>query len=173
MKYYLERIRKKGRNTRYIVIVGSEQRAEQLVEEFNHNQEYGYIVQSILDPEPERIGKVIEGIKVKSFSEFDEVITSDPVDEVFFAMPPSDIPNFYDKVNLLNMIGINFHVMVNLDVFTNRVRNLRIEPFIDDWYGLPVISFHPTDKKLVRLLLKTYVETVLSLILLPMIESVC
>jgi exopolysaccharide biosynthesis polyprenyl glycosylphosphotransferase len=166
LKYYLERIRKKGRNTRYIVIIGSKQRAKQLVEEFNHNREYGYIVQSVLDPEAGRIGKEIGNFKVKSFSEFDEIISSNPVDEVFFAMPPGNIPNFYDKVNLLNMIGINFHVMVNLDLFTNRVRHLRIEPFIDDWYGLPVISFHPTDKKLARLLIKTYVETILSFILL-------
>ena len=166
LKYYLERIRRKGRNARYIVVVGSKQRAKQLVEEFNHNREYGYIVQSVLDPEPGRIGKEIGDFKVKSFSEFDEIISSNPVDEVFFAMPPGDIPNFYDKVNLLNMIGINFHVMVNLDAFTNRVRHLRIEPFIDDWYGLPVISFHPTDKKLVRLLMKTYVETIFSFILL-------
>jgi len=64
------------------------------------------------------------------------------------------------------MIGINFHVMVNLDVFTNKIRNLQIEPFIDDWYGLPVISFHSTDKKLVRLLMKTYIESIMSFILL-------
>jgi len=166
LKYYLEQIRKRGRNTRYILIVGSKQRAKQLLEEFNYNREYGYVVQSILDPAPDRIGEVIGDIKVKSFSEFDEVISSNPVDEVFFAMPPSYIPDFYDKVNLLNMIGINFHVMVNLDVFVNRVENLRIEPFIDDWYGLPVISFHPTDKKLVRLLVKTYFETIFSFILL-------
>ena len=166
LKYYLERIRREGRNVRYIVVVGSKQRAKQLVEEFNHNREYGYVVQSILDPESGRIGKEIRDLKVKSFSEFDKIISSNPVDEVFFTMPPNDIPNFYDKVNLLNMIGINFHVMVNLDAFTNRVRHLRVEPFIDDWYGLPVISFHPTDKKLVRLLMKTYVETILSLILL-------
>ena len=68
VKYYLERIRKKGRNTRYIVVVGSKQRAKQLVEEFNHNREYGYIVQSVLDPEPGRIGKEIGDFKVKSFS---------------------------------------------------------------------------------------------------------
>ena len=166
LKYYLERIRKKGRNTRYIVIVGSKKRARQLIEEFNHNREYGYIVQSVLDPEPERIGKVIEGLKVKSFSEFDEIISSNPVDEVFFSMPPSGIPDFFEKINLLNMIGINFHVMINLDVFTNKVRNLNIEPFVDDWYGLPVISFHPTDKKLVRLLMKTYIESIISFILL-------
>ncbi|HIB29643.1 MAG TPA: sugar transferase [Candidatus Marinimicrobia bacterium] len=166
LKYYLERIRKKGRNTRYIIIVGSKERAKRLIEEFNHNREYGYIVQSVFDLDSERIGEVIGGFTVKSFSEFDETISSNPVDEVFFAMPLGDIPNVYDKINLLNMIGINFHMMVNLNVFTSKIKNLRIEPFIDDWYGLPVISFLPTDKKLVRLLMKTYVETILSFILL-------
>ncbi len=166
LKYYLERIRKRGRNTRYIMIIGSKQRAKQLVEEFNNYREYGYIVQSILDPELDRIGNEIGDYKVKSFSKFDEVISSSPVDEVFFAMPPGEIPNFYDKINLLNMIGINFHVMINLEAFANRVRDLRIEPFIDNWYGIPVISFHPKDKKLVRLLMKTYVETIISFILL-------
>ena len=40
---------------------------------------------------------------------------------------------------------------------------INVKPFIDQWYNLPVISFHPTDKKLFRLLFKTYFEFIVAL----------
>ena len=89
-----------------------------------------------------------------------------PVDEVFFAKPISSIPNYKDKVILLNSIGVNFHVMFNLDGFVSKIGNLKIDPFIDSWYGLPVVSFHPTDKHLFNLLVKVYFEFILSIVIL-------
>jgi len=34
---------------------------------------------------------------------------------------------------------------------------------MDEWYDLPVISFHPTDKQLFRLIIKTYFEFIITL----------
>ena len=53
--------------------------------------------------------------------------------------------------------------MVNLDVFSKGIQNLNVKPFMDEWYNLPVISFHPTDKKLFKLIFKTYLEFLVTL----------
>jgi len=163
VKFYLENIRKKGRNTRYIMIIGSMHRAKKLINEFEHHEEYGYVISHILDPDSDIVGKSINNHKIKFIDDFDSILISDPIDEVFFALPPKKVPGFTEKLDFLNNLGINFHVMVNLDVFSKGIQNLNVKPFMDQWYNLPVISFHPTDKKLFRLLFKTYFEFIIAL----------
>jgi exopolysaccharide biosynthesis polyprenyl glycosylphosphotransferase len=94
---------------------------------------------------------------------FNGILFNDPIDEVFFAIPPKKVLDFEEKLDYLNSLGINFHVMVNLDVFSKGINNLYVKPFMDEWYDLPVISFHPTDKKLFRLIIKTYFEFIITL----------
>jgi len=163
VKFYLENIRRRGRNTRYIMIIGSKRRARKLIDEFEHHEEYGYVVTHILDPDNDLVGNTVKSYTIEPLENFDSILWSDPIDEVFFALPPKRVPNFTDKLDFLNSLGINFHVMVNLDVFSRGIQNLNVEPFMDNWYNLPVISFHPTDKKLFRLILKTYIEFILTL----------
>lgn len=158
VKFYLENIRKLGRNTRYIMIIGSKRRAQKLIDEFSHHEEYGYIVSHILDPDPELVGKELNLQMIESINNFDKIILKNPIDEVFFALPPKQVPDFEEKLDYLNSLGINFHVMINLDVFSKGIKNLLVEPFMDEWYDLPVISFHPTDKNLLGLIVKTYLE---------------
>ena len=163
VKFYLENIRKKGRNTRYIMIIGSMHRAQKLINEFEHHEEYGYVISHILDPNSDLEGESINDHKIKPIDNFDSILLSDPIDEVFFALPPKKVPGFTEKLDFLNNLGINFHVMINLDAFSKGIQNLNVKPFIDQWYNLPVISFHPTDKKLFRLLFKTYFEFIIAL----------
>ena len=166
IKYFLEHIRVSGRNTRYILIVGSEKRAEMLIEEFEKHEEYGYVVSSVLDSDVGINGKKLKNYSIKSLEDFDKIIMKGPVDEVFFAKPIHLIPDYKEKVILLNSIGINFHVMVSLDGLMPTIGKYDVEPFIDSWYGLPVLSFHPKDKQLFNLLIKIYFEFLLSLIIL-------
>ena len=163
IKFYLENIRKQGRNTRYIMIIGSKRRAKRLIDEFSRHEEYGYIVTHILDPDPALVGAILGSITVEPMENFNGILFNDPIDEVFFAIPPKKVLDFEEKLDYLNSLGINFHVMVNLDVFSKGINNLYVEPFMDEWYDLPVISFHPTDKKLFRLIIKTYFEFIITL----------
>lgn len=163
VKFYLENLRTTGRNTRFIIIIGSKKRAKRLIEKFANHEEYGYIVSHIFDPDPERVGEDIKGHIVKPISEFDTVLMDHPVDEIFFAMPPAQVPQFKERIDFLNSLGINFHVIINLDVFTDGIKKLHVEPFVDDWYNIPMISFHPSDKKLFKLIFKTYIEFILAL----------
>ena len=163
VKFYLENIRRKGRNTRYIMIIGSKKRAQKLVDQFKHHEEYGYIVTHILDPDSSPVGESFNTLKIESLEKLNSIVLNEPIDEVFFALPPKKIPNFAEKLNYLNSLGINFHIMVNLDAFSKGIRNLNVKPFMDDWYDLPVISFNPTDKNLFKLIIKTYLEFILCL----------
>ena len=109
---------KKGRNTRYIMIIGSKKRAQKLVDQFKHHEEYGYIVTHILDPDSSTVGESFNTLKIESLEKLNSIVLNEPIDEVFFALPPKKIPNFAEKLNYLNSLGINFHIMVNLDAFS-------------------------------------------------------
>ena len=145
------------------MIIGSKRRAKRLIDEFSRHEEYGYIVTHILDPDPALVGGILGSITVEPMENFNSILFNDPIDEVFFAIPPKKVPDFEENLDYLNSLGINFHVMVNLDVFSKGINNLHVEPFMDEWYDLPVISFHPTDKKLFRLIIKPYFEFIITL----------
>jgi len=163
VKFYLENIRRRGRNTRYIMIVGSKKRAQKLIDEFKHHEEYGYIVTHVLDPNSSVAGEKFNTLTIEPIDRLNSILLKEPIDEVFFALPPKKIPEFSEKLDYLNSLGINFHIMVNLDAFSKGIKNLNVQPFMDEWYDLPVISFNPVDKKLFKLIIKTYVEFILSL----------
>lgn len=160
MKLFLQSVRSRRKNIRNILIVGSKKRAEALVSELSAHSEYGYVISGILDPIQERVGKGVDGYQVESgFDRFETVVTDRAIDEVFFAMPPRAIPGFTDKMNFLISIGVNSHLMINVDMFTNGIiSQTHVSPFIEEFYNLPVISFHSTTKKISLLVLKKYLE---------------
>ncbi len=166
VKFYLENIRRKGRNTRYIMIIGSKKRAQKLMDEFKHHEEYGYLVTHVLEPDLSLAGKMFNDILIEPINNLNEILLNEPIDEVFFALPPKKIEKFSEKLDYLHSLGINFHIMVNLDAFSKGIKDLNVEPFMDEWYKLPMISFNPVDKKLFKLLIKTYFEFILSLFII-------
>ena len=166
MKFYLENIRRRGRNTRYIMIIGSKKRAQKLMDEFRRHEEYGYIVTKILEPDQDLVGSQFSGIEIESIDDFDRIILDEPIDEVFFAIPPRKINNFEAKLDYLNSLGINFHIIVNMDVFSKGIKDLNVAPFMDEWYKIPVISFNPTDKNLFKLIIKTYIESLICFLII-------
>jgi len=162
-KYYLGQIRQRGKNSRNILIVGSKKRARILAEQLTHHAEYGYTIACILDPSGEREGeKICEHVVEGQFENFEKIVKEKAIDEVFFAMPTSLIHGFYKKVEFLTSIGINFHILMNLDAFTNGILRLDIKPFVDEIYGLPVVSYHSSNKKLSRLYAKSVFEFIAS-----------
>ncbi|MBC8388137.1 MAG: sugar transferase [Actinobacteria bacterium] len=163
MKLFLQNVRNRGKNIRNILIVGSKKRAEALVSELSAHSEYGYVISGILDPAPERVGKSVDGYQVESgFDRFEKIVSDRAIDEVFFAMPPRTIPGFTDKMNFLNSIGVNSHLMINVDMFMDGIKSqAHVSPFIEEFYNLPVISFHSATKKIGLLVLKKYLELVI------------
>ena len=166
VKFYLENIRRKGRNTRYIMIIGSKKRARKLMNEFKHHEEYGYLVTHILEPDLSLSGKILDDKKIEPITNLNNILLNEPIDEVFFALPPKKIENFSEKLDYLHSLGVNFHIMVNLDAFSKGIKDLNVKPFMDEWYKLPMISFHPVDKNLFKLIIKTYFEFILSLLII-------
>ena len=167
MKYFLSVIRKEGFDPKNILIIGSHQRAEQLIHEFDEHREYGLRIRGILDPNPECTGQSVDGMTVNGdMSIFNQEIKDKQIDEVFFALDLKQISNIHDIFSYLDNIGVNYHMMINESVHTYADQYLDLEPVATSYYGIPMLSFQTVSANHIKLYAKNSIEKVFALFLL-------
>ena len=167
MKYFLSYIRHEGFDPKNILIIGSHKRAKRLILEFNNHREYGIRIQSILDPDPRRTGKNVAGLNiVGDMSQFQKQIHEKEIDEVFFALGLSMIPNSEDIFKYLDTIGVSYHIMLNESVHIYTEKYLNIVPNTSSYYGIPMVTFNSISANHIKLYIKNCIEKILAFILL-------
>jgi exopolysaccharide biosynthesis polyprenyl glycosylphosphotransferase len=167
VKAYLSHIREEGLDTKNILIIGSKKRASYLVDEINKHKEYGFIIRKIMDPDSDRDGITIGEFSVSgNFSDIYKVVMDLHIDEVFIAMPLDYISNIQECFEFFHSVGVNYHVMVNTRISNIDYTNLRLEPVLEDYYGLPMVSFHALNANLYSLYIKNIWEKILTIFLI-------
>jgi len=167
MKYFLSSIRQEGFDPKNILIVGSHKRAERIVHEFNEHREYGLRIRSILDPDPDRIGKAVNDMQVTGdMSDFKNISKNLEIDEVFFAVDLNMIENIHDIFTYLDTIGVSYHMMINESVHSYSDKHLNIHPVSTNYYGMPMLSFHAISASHFKLYVKNGIEKVFAVILI-------
>ena len=167
VKAYLSHMREEGFDTKNILIIGSKKRAIYLVNEISKHKEYGFIIRKIIDPEPERNGLPIgEYLVAGNLSDIYKIVMELSIDEVFIAMPLDKITNLHEYFEFFNSVGINYHVMVNTQITNINYETLRLEPLLEDYYGLPMLSFHSLNANLYSLYVKNILEKLLASLLI-------
>ena len=166
MKYFLSSIRIEGFDPKNILIIGSHKRAKRIIQNFNEHREYGLRIRSILDPDSSQIGQKIDGIEVNGdMSQFQDEIKSKEIDEVFFAVDLTNIPNIHDLFSYLDTIGVSYHMMINESVHSYSDKNLNIQPGTINYYGIPMLSFHAVNASHFKLYIKDIIEKLFAAIL--------
>ncbi len=167
VKAYLSYIREEGLDTKNILIVGSKKRATYLVDEINNHKEYGFIIRKIIDPDSDRDGISIGEFSVSgNFSEIFKIVMEFNIDEVFIAMPLDQISNIQECFEFFHSVGVNYHVMVNTRISNINYESLRLEPVLEDYYGLPMVSFNSLNANLYSLYIKNIWEKILAILLI-------
>jgi exopolysaccharide biosynthesis polyprenyl glycosylphosphotransferase len=167
VKAYLSYIREEGFDTKNILIIGSKKRAIYLVNEISKHKEYGFIIRKIIDPDSERNGFPIgEYVVSGDLSDIYKIVIELSVDEVFIAMPLDKITNLHKYFEFFNSVGINYHVMVNTQIIDIDYETLRLEPILEDYYGLPMVSFHSLNANLYSLYVKNIWEKLFASLLI-------
>ena len=166
LKYLLSYIRHEGMNTKNILIVGVSKRTKRLIKEFSYHQEYGLKINAIINPDPKILDTHIKGIKIyNDITQFKKIILMQKIDEVFFALDMTIIPNVSDVLEYLDTIGVNYHIMINEAVHNYSKEHANLEPQTSYYYGIPMLSFRAISANYIKLYIKTIVEKILALIL--------
>jgi exopolysaccharide biosynthesis polyprenyl glycosylphosphotransferase len=153
----LRRLRKKGFNFRNVLIVGTGQRACQLIEQINGHQELGLRIVGLVDDDETLHGKEILGQPVLGgLADLPGILRSNPIDRVIFVVPRGWLSHIEKAVLYCETLGVT--VSVAVDLFKTKFTFARDENFM----GIPMISFESTSDKVGQLFVKRLFDIVAS-----------
>lgn len=154
-------IRKKGYNFRYVLIVGTGSRAQHFINIVDENADWGLRILGLIDDDEELVGKEIKGYKVMGkLSDIPAILTQHVVDEVVFVVPRDWIAKIEDAILYCEQLGKR--VSVGVDYFNVKFAEARIS----DLGGFPLLAFETTSSEYWQLMLKRFLDFVISAIAL-------
>jgi exopolysaccharide biosynthesis polyprenyl glycosylphosphotransferase len=164
----LQRLRARGINTRNVLIVGSRERAVDVIKAVEKHQGTGYKILGCFDLEASSIGKlVVNGHTVVGYIEaLEQYLKDNVVDELFFAMPLKLIQNVAGYLSIAESMGVKVRIIpdwqINYLMYQPGIASLRIEDFL----GLYTMALQTTPPNEAKLFIKAFADHVAALILL-------
>lgn len=164
----LKRLRARGLNTRNVLIIGSRERAIDVIKAVETHQGRGYKILGCFDLDEAAVGKlVVNGHKVVGCIEYlEQYLKDNVVDELFFAMPLKLIQNAAGYLSMAESMGVKVRIIpdwqINYLMYQPGIASIRIEDFL----GLYTMALQTTPPNEAKLFIKTLGDHVVSLILM-------
>ncbi len=144
-------------NFRRILIVGTGERAMHFVDLIERNLDWGIKIVGLVDIDPNKKGKIINGYEVlSSFDGIPEVIHKKIIDEVVFIVPRSWLDRIEKIMHFCESEGLRINLAV--DLFELKFS----KPKQTDLHGFPLLTFESTPGKLGHLFIKRLFDFVAS-----------
>jgi exopolysaccharide biosynthesis polyprenyl glycosylphosphotransferase len=155
--YTMHYFRKRGRNWRGVLVVGTGKRAADFIGRIKGHPEWGIKIFGAVDDEPGRGGEKVDSVDViGDIREISEILHSYPVDEVIFIVPRSRL-NFLEKaIYVCETEGVKATIAV--DLFNMKMA--RAQPTELD--GVPLITFETTVVREWELFVKRAIDILIS-----------
>lgn len=164
----LGRIRERGYNTRNILIVGSLERAKDLLKIIEKERWAGYRVHGCLEIDSSRIGVTLHGgvEVIDMVDNLEEILKNTVVDELIFAMPLRLIPHVSRYLALAEAMGVSVKIMpdwqINSLVYEPGIATVDFENFIQ----VPVLTLNMITSNTEGLMFKSGFDYLFSTLLL-------
>ncbi len=133
---YLKRYRARGGNYRRIIVIGTTPASLQFVKEIQEHGEFGYRFMGYFD-DPETSMQDVQG----SLHEVKEFCRTNHVDEVYFALHPSDMSDYVD--DLLEFCNDNLIRFRMVPEFSSYISKQFKKVNIDYYGNTPILSIRP------------------------------
>ncbi len=155
----LRELRRRGRNLRYILIVGAGELGQALAETFSRHPESGMILKGLLSDDPGEIGKTFHGYKViGTIDQVKELIRENKIDQIFIALPHKS----YDRLEkTLTMLGDE---TVDIKLAPDIMQFIRLNSSIEDFDGFPIVSLSESPMYGWNLVFKRVFDIIFSMI---------
>lgn len=130
----LQKLRAKGYNVKYILLVGYSRAAEQYIDRVRHNPQWGYVVRGILDDAIPR-GTEYKGVKVVGqIDNLFYILPQNRLDEIAITLALEQYGRLKEIVALCEKSGVHTKFIPDYNsVIPSR-------PYTEDVDGLPVIN---------------------------------
>jgi exopolysaccharide biosynthesis polyprenyl glycosylphosphotransferase len=131
----LRGVRRFGRNTRNVLVVGSGPRAAAVQRLIEQNPQWGLLIVGFLDDTEGPIAPEIAPDRVRKLVDMRGILESDVVDEVILAVPRSMLPEIGPVASACGEAGVPFSLLS--DVFTDYLP----PPQVTRFGSLPALRF--------------------------------
>jgi exopolysaccharide biosynthesis polyprenyl glycosylphosphotransferase len=158
--YLLYHYRERGFNYRNIIIVGSRDRAKEVIDTIGDQRGSGFRVIGCLDKDRDQVGKQVKnGIKVIGTIDNIEAFMRDQVvDELIFAMPLRQIENVDQYITRAEEMGVSVRIVPDWQIQSLSYRPGIASVRFEDFLGIPTMALHTTPPNQAALLIKAVLD---------------
>lgn len=164
VKSYFSRSLASGINTLKVLIVGTGERAKDLVRELEQQADWGMEIVGYLDPDPARVGWLIHDVKViGTLDNIDECLKEHVIDEVIIAIPRSMLEDAEPIVLACEEEGIRLRFMA--DVFNVHVAKVSLRVI----GPIPLLTLESVAQDSTQLLFKRIFDFLITCLAMPFV----
>lgn len=158
IRLFARYIRRKGRNYRNLLIVGTGPRALKIVRKIKENAHWGLRIEGFIDRDPSLVGEDREGIKViGTLKNIAQVLRERVIDEVIFSVPRKWLDEIEEAIYTCEELGIQARLAADLyNPIIGRMSLGELE-------GIPLLTLSTTPQHVGQLLIKRFSDIVISL----------
>jgi exopolysaccharide biosynthesis polyprenyl glycosylphosphotransferase len=175
--YILRHKRQQNHHTRNILIIGSRQRAIDLINTILSHHDPDYRILGCLETidSQEEVGKkVFNEVKViATLEKFNEILLTEAIDEIIFAMPLQLIDKINEYIFFAENLGINIRIVPDFQIQRILYNPATAKMYIDSFMGLPFMSLSSTPRKNADLIIKSTIDYIIAgsgiIILFPLL----
>ena len=163
-KSYFNRAVESGEHSLKILIIGTGERAKELVHGLKKQADWGVEIIGHLDPDPARIGQFVDDVPVVgAVNNISDILKSHVVDEVIIAIPRSLLDDAEPIVLACELEGIKLRFMA--DVFNLHVARISLTQMGDT----PLLTLEPVAQDDTQLLVKRIFDVTVTLLAMPIV----
>jgi Undecaprenyl-phosphate glucose phosphotransferase len=138
-RHVLRSLRRKGLNLRFALILGEKDLGQKLVQSFHAHPELGLKAIGFLSDSREKVGRIIEGVKVVgTYEDLHQVLQKGGIDQVFIALPF----HLHDKIR--DILASLRNELVNIKVVSDLYDFITLRGGVEELDGLPIINIQDT-----------------------------
>jgi exopolysaccharide biosynthesis polyprenyl glycosylphosphotransferase len=157
IKSHVARNIKLGKNFKYVLIIGTGNRAKQLYQGLRNNVDFGLNIIGCLDIDEDRVGsKMKETAIIGTVNEISAVLKNNIVDEVILAVPRSMFHKVENIVYACEEEGIKISIMA--DLYDLQVARISLQMV----GNLPLLSLEPVALSENKLAIKRAIDLAIS-----------
>jgi Undecaprenyl-phosphate glucose phosphotransferase len=132
---FFNELRRQGFNLKTILVVGAGSLGQRVIETIVLHRELGFTVTGLLTRRPEKVGTVINGVKVLGlYSELAAALDRAPVDQVIIALPLEEQARLKPLMEELAQRTVDVKVVPDLFSY------ITLRGGLEEFGGLPIIS---------------------------------
>lgn len=179
--YTLRYNRHRDYNTRKVLIIGSKNRAIDLISEIHKNPGSGYRIAGCLETadQKEIIGKIVLGdISVTgTMDDFNNILLTEAIDEILFAIPLKKIDKIHEYILFAENMGIKVRIMPDFQIQRIMYYPETAKVYLDSFLGMPTMSLSSAPSKDTELISKSIIDYTTAalavLFLSPLLLLIC